>query len=215
MNKYFYRGVPTYLMNRFCAVRDSMDNLKNVLNVSEIINTQYSYQNADGMDFDIAIFVGDYKRILVKGNSGYFSMGIPFQVILKGDQVCFNSDFIEEEVNGRFISIMKNCIQTTKNTIISHEDVIFSLIENFNLDISEAIKYYEAFTFLIAEDNGYFRFDDDPKNEKGDIHPRYHFDIFYNNTTSIKIGYDCFATLGCFYSLMDHTVPKKYLRDRK
>ena len=48
-------------------------------------------------------------------------------------------------------------------------------------------------------------------NADGDIHPRYHVDVFYKNTTSIKIGYHRDDELSCFYSLVDSKIPKKYL----
>lgn len=35
--------------------------------------------------------------------------------------------------------------------------------------------------------------------------------FFYKNTSSIKIGYDKYDTLDCFYSLVDKNIPKKYL----
>lgn len=216
MSKYFYSQLPIYLMKNFCAVRDSLDNLTNVLNVAEIVNTNHhkSAQNGRDQEFDVAIFAGDYRRILIKREGGYFSMAIPFQIIIRGHQLSFNSNSLEEEVSGRFIAIMRNCIQTTKEKAVSHEDIIYSLMENFNLDIPDAMKYFDEFASLIAEDHGYFRFDDDPINENGDFHPRYHFDFFYKNSTSIKIGYDRVAQLNCIYSLFDNSIPKKYLTAR-
>jgi len=215
MSAYFYREIPQYQMSGFCAVRNSLDNLANILKLAEIINTcQYCRVEDEEMGFDVAVFSGEYRRALIKKDDGYFSMSIPFQIVNSGDRIIFNSDYLEEEVSGRFISMMRNCIQTLKESSLSHEGVIYSLTQDFNLVISDAIRYYDAFASLISEDHGFFRFDDDPHNEDGDIHPRYHFDIFYKNTTSIKIGYDRVADIGCFYSLFDGSIPKMYLKSK-
>lgn len=215
MSTYFYREVPSYQKSKFCAVRDSLDNLSNVLMLAETINNcPHCRVENDDTGFDIAVFTGEHRRALIKKEDGYFSMSIPFQIVNSGDRIILNSDYLGEEVSGRFISIMRNAIQTIRGNSHSHEDIVLSLADDFNLGVPDATRYYDAFAALIAEDHGYFRFDDDPSNEDGDIHPRYHFDIFYKNTTSIKIGYDRLAGIECFYSLFDSSTPKKYLTTR-
>ncbi|MFP0198000.1 hypothetical protein ACKJSM_22870 [Pseudomonas sp. PHC1] len=139
-------------------------------------------------------------------------MSIPFQIIDDGYKVCFNCDAIGEEVSGRFISILKNAILTSQGGTHSHEEIICSITDSFGMDVSEAIIYYDAFAAILSDDHGYFRFDDDKKNENGKIHPRYHFDIFYKNSSSIKIGTDAAVDIDCFYSLFDGSLPKHYLR---
>jgi hypothetical protein len=86
------------------------------------------------------------------------------------------------------------------------------LVANFHLEVTEASNYLDAFLHLISEDHGYFRFDDDLGHANGHIHPRYHFDFFCKNSTSVKIGKDKYADIDCFYSLFDSTQAKHYLR---
>ncbi len=216
MSAYFYREVPAYQMSKFCAVRNTLDNLANILNLVEIINTSSHCRVKDERSgFDVAVFSGEYRRILVKKEDGYFSMAIPFQVVDSGEIISFNFDSIGEEVSGRFVSMMRSAIQTLQGNSHSHEDVIISFMENYSLDLQDANRYYDAFASLIAEDHGYFRFDDDINSANGDIHPRYHFDIFFKNNTAIKIGYDRVADVDCFYSLIDSSKPKHYLSLQK
>lgn len=212
MTTYFYKNIPEYQMAGFCAVRDPVDNFSNFLKLIEIINSHPDLRiDNDKQGFDIAIFTGDYKRALIKKSDGFFSMSIPFQIIDQGEIISFNCDFVEENVGGAFISIMRNAINTTRDNPYSYDDLMLSITENFGMDFSSAIKYCDAFTYLISEDHGYFRFDDDEANQNGSIHPRFHFDIFYKNTTSIKIGYSELVDIDCFYSLCDATLPKRYL----
>ena len=46
----------------------------------------------------------------------------------------------------------------------------------------------EIFLDLLVFEPAYIRFDEDAKRQDGDIHPLYHFDIFYSNAPSLKIG---------------------------
>jgi hypothetical protein len=212
MSTFFYREVPEYRLSGFCAVRDCFDNLKNVLQVAEIINTcSYCTNGVYEDNFNIAVLSEDYCRVIIKKNDGYFSMALPFQIVENGTNVNFICNHTLEEVSGKYISIMRNALSSSQNTYFSHEDIILSLTENFNLEVFEAVKYYDAFAALISDDHGYFRFDDDVNNANGDIHPRYHFDIFFKNSTSIKVGYDKFAGLDCLYALFDHSKSKHYM----
>lgn len=214
MSVFYYKDLPVHHMQRLRAVRDPVDNLWNVLILVESINSYPDHRVAVPDDgFDVAVFTNELQRFLVKKNDGYFSMANPFQVSFGDNDISFNCDLIEETVSGRFISSMRNAIQTVQGTNYSHDDIVLSFNENFGMEWMEAAKYADTFASLISEDHGYFRFDDDPENQNGDIHPRYHFDVFYKNSNSLKIGYDRFAELECFLSLADKTIPKKYLSD--
>lgn len=213
MMAFFYKGIPDYYLRKFIAVRDSFDNLENILNLAEIINN-CSHTRLPGFDKDseIVLFTGDYSRVLIKKQDGYFSMALPFQVVDYGLQIAFNLELFEKGIDSEFIAIMRNAISSTKNSKISHEDILTDLVVNFNLDTSDAISYLDAFFHLASEDHGYFRFDDDPNNEDGNFHPRYHFDFFCKNSTAVKIGKDTHADIDCFYSLFDAAQAKWYLR---
>lgn len=214
MTVFAFREISTYSRKKFCAVRDTFDNLSNLLQLVEISNTHFSdkLDEADKSHFDIAIFTGRFRRALIRKDDGFFSMTIPFQVIYNENRLSFNYDPFGEEVNGQFISIMRNAIKTAKERTYSHEEIIISIVEDFRLSETEANKYYDIFACLVCEDHGYFRFDDDIKNENGQIHPRYHFDFFIKNTSGVKIGYTKPMDINAFYRLVDKAQPKFYMR---
>jgi hypothetical protein len=212
VSSFFFKGIPQNRLAGFCAVRDTLDNLSNTLHLAELVNTCAHYRIKDYHEqFDFAIFTGDYYRALIRKQDGFFSMTLPFQLIDNGETISFNLDNFGEEVNGRFISIIRNAILTARSGVISHEEIVLSISDSFGLDVSDATHYYDAFAALLAEDHGYLRFDDDLNNANGDIHPRYHFDFFYKNTSSVKIGIDGLADIDCFYNLFDSGRPKHYL----
>ncbi|MBO2568142.1 hypothetical protein I6M39_03885 [Shewanella algae] len=217
MAAFYYNNIPKYILESIRCVRESSDNLWNSLLVAEVINNypENKVENLDG-GFDVAIFTGDFHRFLIKKVDGYFSMSNPFQVQYGPEgAMTFHCDIIQEPVDGRFISIMRNAISAIEGRQLSHDDVILSFYESFNLDVRDAASFYDAFTALLSIDHGYFRFDDDSDNEDGHVHPRYHFDIFYRNSSSLKIGYTKSAEVECFLSLVDHDLPKKYLYDHQ
>lgn len=214
MSIYLYKDLPRYFMRKLRPVRGPLDNLWNILSIVEAINSSPKCRVGKHTDgFDVAVFTKDFHRFLVTKQDGYFSMSNPFQVILGDQEIFFNCDLLEERVSERFISIMRNAIQTVQGNYHSHDDIVLSLHESFGMSWTEAAKYSDTFTSLVADDHGYFRFDDDLSNENGNVHPRYHFDIFYKNSSSIKIGYNKFADLDCFLSLADKNKKKKYLLD--
>ncbi|MNI72019.1 hypothetical protein D3C73_1279350 [compost metagenome] len=138
-------------------------------------------------------------------------MAIPFQIVERSDGIRFNFESMAEEVSGLLISMLRNSITTSRNGFC-HENIAASLSENFSISPNLAVIYSDSFIELLCSDHGYLRFDDDPVNENGTVHPRYHFDFFYKNSSSVKIGSDKFVDLECFYSLFDRTLSKRYLR---
>lgn len=191
MRVLYGKGVPHYHIKKFRAVRSSEDNLHNILNIIEaveiypgLISENYCH------DFDFCLFLGGVTRALVRKEDGLFSMSIPFQVVDEGERFFFNDNFLKEKVDGKLISILRNAIEVVRTDGKMHEDVILSISESFSLELHEATRYCDAFFVAISEDSGYFRFDDDPDNEDGDIHPRLHFDFFYSRSGSIKMGID-------------------------
>lgn len=213
MSKFYFNEIPSHALEEIVAVREPVDNLWNILVVVEAINHYPIYSINDENLSKVAIFTENCDRFLIRNETGYFSMTNPFQIVIHESILSFNCDQLQESVGGMLISILKNAITTFKTESHSHENIIVSISENFSLDISESIRYYDTFTSLLSEEHGYFRFDDDDKNKNGHIHPRYHFDIFCTNTSTLKIGTPKVADMTYFLALVDKAINKKYLAD--
>jgi hypothetical protein len=212
MSSYYFSNIPPYHLEKLIAVRDSYDNLLNILQIAEIVNCCSHCRNDNHNNFDFAVYTGGYARVLVKKELGYFTMTMPFQIIEYDENITFNYNACALPVHAQFISIMRNAVEACRTYGYSHEDIISSLCDNFDLDVRTAVNYCDVFTSLISDDHGYFRFDDDEANAQGNIHPRYHFDFFYRNSTSIKLGVDRNITSSYFLSLFDKSLEKPYLR---
>jgi hypothetical protein len=213
MTAYYFDSIPKYYLDKLVAVRDIYDNFTNTLVIAEIINN-HPFVSPIPRDpkYDLIIYSGDYQRAFIMNSDGFSSMAVPFGIVENEGKISFNCDSIKHPVNSYLISIFRNAIKTCQESDFSFESLILSLVENFNIDDIEATKYLDAFMSALNQDHGYFRYDDDEPNQNGDIHPRYHLDIFIKNTSTIKIGTDLIKGLDCFYSLCDKNLAKKYLR---
>ena len=73
-----------------------------------------------------------------------------------------------------------------KFTSCSAEDLIDSVFDfgddNYIHEIWTLIKY------LLLFEDGYIRYDFDKDRESGRTHPLFHYDIFYSNKSTFKVG---------------------------
>ena len=211
MSIYLFTDIPDYHLAGFVAVRDCYDNFLNVLNFIEAVNYCGHCRTNDESKAEFAIFSGGTTRILIKKNFGFYTMCLPFKIIDYGGNISFNYDEFKIPVTAHFISIMRSCVQACRDYGYAHEDIIDNVMMNYNIDERVAVHYCDIFTSLITEDHGYFRFDDDEENENGRIHPRYHFDFYYKNSSSIKFGAERNISFNFFKRLFDHEAEKPYV----
>lgn len=211
MTTFYYKDVPSYLINSFVAVRDSFSNLENLLCVVNIINHCQVHREKNGLDFDIAILTSGINRILVKKNDGFFTMSFPFQLIDYGYNLSAHLDDYGITIDAAFISYMKNALETASSNVYCHDDIALSLNNSFGLEGLDCTIYADIFSHLLLKDHGYFRFDDDPVNENARIHPRYHFDFFCTNSSSVKLGHPNLINSDFFFDLFDVNKDRPYL----
>ncbi len=211
MSIYLFENIPDYHLSGFVPVRNSYDNFLNILNFVETINSCNHCRTDNEEQADLAIFTECSARILIKKEFGFFTMHLPFQIIDHIENVSFNYDECNMPVTSIFISIMRNCVKACRDYGYSHEDILESIMANYSVNFREAVNYCDIFTNLITEDHGYFRFDDDEDHENGRIHPRYHFDFYYKNSSSIKIGIERNISFNFFKNLFDHEIERPYV----
>ncbi len=75
--------------------------------------------------------------------------------------------------------------------------------------VKEVMRLY--LELLILED-GYIRFEEDETREHPKIHPRFHFDIFYTNGATFKLGASNKTTLSSFIDLLNLKTECFYLQ---
>lgn len=133
---------------------------------------------------ELLLNVTKRSRLFLFSENKYFSIGFPFFV---------------EELDGMLRFSTKNIksvdskITTDVISIISAADKLeccsgLEFIEAV-VDIEESEPEFWPFLLsLLMYEDGYVRYDHDPKHENGDLHPLNHYDFFYSSFTNCKVG---------------------------
>lgn len=79
------------------------------------------------------------------------------------------------------------------------------------LDKAEKDYCIEILFFLLQYDEGYLRYENDIKNENGRKHPRYHFDIFFEEKSSFKIGLENAIPYSDFELFLDNDLDRWFV----
>lgn len=131
-----------------------------------IVNPEGSFSDDFGK---VTIYVDKMSRIFYETKEKYFSFIFPFLIENLDQNYKIYDNHTECELNDTMISLL--IIDRAEEYEYSDIDTIWKLI----------IKLW------LMED-GYIRYDHDPANEDGDMHPLYHFDINYSSAVTYKIG---------------------------
>lgn len=154
MSIYLFTNIPDYHLAGFVPVRDSYDNLLNVLTFVETVSRCGHCRTENELEAEFAIFTGSVTRILIKKEFGFYTMCLPFQIIDYGGNISFNYDEFNMPITSLFISIMRSCVEACRNYGYSHEDILESVMVNYNVELRDSVNYCDMFTSLITEDLG-------------------------------------------------------------
>ena len=147
------------------------------------------------------------KRLMLTENNietsecRHFSLQYPFNIKCDKEnyRISLQSTSNEFEIYSVHIQILQMLLDEgvldyqkakygiSMETHLKIEDIVktdLDMITSDNL-INEVL---DIFLDLLVFEPAYIRFDEDAKRQDGDIHPLYHFDIFYSNAPSLKIG---------------------------
>lgn len=173
--------------------------------------------------------ISDSEKIIsnmyIKNNNGYrlfyeesdktYTLCSPFRFYVTDDNIEITNSLLGTIGNPE-ISLLKRIFITEKlyslNDAVDSYCLIETIIhEDFN---SISITPQEMWSFLISfisYESGYLRYDYDPKNSKGKIHPLYHLDIFYTNYSTFKFGIKKAMPIKDFINMFDSETDQLYL----
>lgn len=132
-------------------------------------------------DGHMYLVVSKMSRLFYIKNNKFFTIGFPFQVDHKNNILQFSSKDIVD-INNKITSdvlafFSKKNIFEDDNTLLEE---LFEL-----LDQPKLCKF--LISLFIYED-GYIRYDHDPIRANEKFHPLHHYDLFYSNATTFKLG---------------------------
>lgn len=156
-----------------------------------------------------------YRRIffsqkLDNGESKHFSFQFPFQVEMSEGVHYIKTYSQETDIQSAHIQVVltllgKGVLSETRG-IYGIQLEFCELIENTLEELYLSKRLTEDLDDILLElflfEPSYIRFDEDGKNVNGKVHPLFHFDIFYSQQTTLKLGLNKMCDLNGFVSLL-------------
>ncbi|WP_338981326.1 hypothetical protein [Fusobacterium nucleatum] len=152
---------------------------------------------------DIIIKIEKMNRIIYSLENKIYSLGFPFNIQeLDNEEYKIYDKECNIEFSNKFISILKDKLKCYFSINDDIDEFYLKFIEaDLELDILKEV--WQVLKKFILFECGYLRYDYDEEHKNGDIHPLNHYDIYYTNTNTFKIGLDNKIDLEKFVDLLN------------
>ncbi|MCI8669395.1 MAG: hypothetical protein HFI34_07735 [Lachnospiraceae bacterium] len=175
-----------------------------------IVNPEGSFSDDSGK---VIICVDKMSRIFYETKVKYFSFIFPFLIENINQNYKIYDNHTECELNDRMISLLISIFQQENlwgSSLEKAMDIIIDSAEEY--EYSDIDTIWKLIIKLWHMEDGYIRYDYDPVNEDGDIHPLYHFDINYSSAATYKIGLNNPIKVNDFQNILNIKTKCSYLR---
>lgn len=154
----------------------------------------------------IVLIVGKMNRIFYILENSYHSISFPFEVDEVDGFLLFR-DRYGFSIDSRLTSFVLSLFNNNDYFGFKFEELFYEFDDRcYDVD-----SYWRIVSMLMMYDDGYIRYDQDLDNENGDLHPLNHFDIFYTNKSTFKIGLRSPITIDQFYRFLNRNTVCSYL----
>lgn len=151
------------------------------------------------------------SRLIFSIKDKIFSVVFPFFVnYVDGVYVFYSNNYLnlDHKATSSVLELIRD------ENIFSHNDVLF-----FSDPIDVASKsdsdIWNLVRDLMLVEDGYLRYDHDPDNVNGHIHPLNHIDVFYSTPSTFKIGLKSRVPTELFENVVDLLTDCYYLEAPK
>jgi hypothetical protein len=167
----------------FSPIRCKKDSIRLLMKTIKLMDVNEEIRREDCIG-TIDLVVSKMSRLFYFSGQKYFSINFPFYVEERGERLLFRSRLmlaLDSMVTSMILGLLDSPECFESNCILSFADPIFDLSDSL-ADI------WPLFRELLMHEDGYIRYDYDPKNVNGTIHPLHHLDVFYSSDAAFKIG---------------------------
>jgi hypothetical protein len=207
----------------FEPVRDKIAVLKILLNSVDYILHSFDNESCDIQDNDIntnnnikfILSINKHSRILFCSSEKIFSIIFPFHYDEKQAALYFYDLKIHQGITSYAREMLK-FLENNGSELFSNKLIDF-YVENFyevrNCD-ANSTHINDAVTILnnlFLFEDGYIRYDNDPEHENGNLHPLHHYDVFYDDKNTFKIGLSSEIGYKEFIELLDCSKERSFL----
>jgi hypothetical protein len=192
------------LVDFLSPIRNKRDVILLLMKTIKLVNSKTSVA-PNRKSGEITLLISKMSRLFFVSDTKIFSIRFPF--------------FVREDEDG--LSISSVYVENIDSRVTSSVISIFSSEFDFPdiLDFAEYIdtsantdkQIWHLVRELFFFEDGYIRFDHDPENVNGEIHPLNHFDIFYTDQCSFKVGTREKLSVEDIIDVLDRETPCRYL----
>ena len=165
----------------FSPIRSKVDYAKILMSASRNLLLEYEL-GALVATSKMKLVIDRMSRLFFFGEAKYFSISFPFSVQINDNKITSIASYSGKEVDFRSISSVVSILEN-EQFLINTSPIDFyvesSQIESIGLLLLEEIFQFEP---------GYVRYDNDPENANGKLHPEFHIDVNYSNYGTYKLG---------------------------
>lgn len=167
----------------FSPIRSKFDSLRILLKTVKLllVNNQPGQTTGAG---EITLIISKMSRIFFISEGKIFSIAFPFFVTCTDGIFAlksYNNFEINSKVSSEILSLLENSDITDSNEILSFVEPIFDVCDT-NPEL------WSLFKSLMLHEDGYIRYDIDEAHQNKHLHPLNHFDVFYSNNVTFKLG---------------------------
>jgi hypothetical protein len=155
----------------------------------------------------MVLVVSKMSRLFFFTENKYFSITFPFYVSFQDSKIYFSSKgglSIDNKVTSEVLSIINNKNSFNSDNIYALADSVLEIADYNN-------KFWPLIRDLLMYEDGYIRYDIDPKHENQTNHPLNHIDLFYSSNATFKLGLRTKANNAYFMNLLDITCQCNFL----
>lgn len=181
--KTFERDILSFQQDLFfIPIRDKVDYARVLLNAARSLIIDYTTGNRSEVAGNFKLVIDKMSRLFFYTNCKFFSISFPFRVGIDQDGLIeietYRGRLLDSKAISSSISILKN------NQFLLKPSPIEYFGEIDGSDIEGLFLLEEIFQFEPA----YIRYDNDPDNVNGNLHPLDHLDLNYSSYGTYKIG---------------------------
>lgn len=215
MKKYEFEIAPSVVGKFFPNNRvKTKTQILNILLESVRYALSYSSLNINNSKGKIVLVVDKMSRLFFCSENKAYSIAFPFLTLKYNNQILFSLQ--NTDVDAYLVSNLITVINDDK------------FLEGCSIELSESLLDYEAENVsfwnvlreLLLYEDGYIRYDYDEKGfidarNKGEEHrhPLNHFDLFYTNRATFKVGAENKIDLNDLIDILDIRTDCKYLKN--
>ena len=190
----------------FSAIRDKKDFAKLLAVSARNLLIDFGEIGEVESECRMKLVVDKMSRLFYFKDNKYFSVSFPFTVLIENNHVIEITTLTGKKVDNKSISAIISILEEEQfqlNPSLLDLYIASSELSSLGVELLEEI---------FQSEPGYIRYDNDPKNENGNLHPLNHLDINYSAYGSYKIGLSKIIPMSNFEDVLNISTDCSFLQ---